>query len=447
LVSDLLILTVVFTLYFILLYVFSKKKLLEKYDINLFGPIVMVHFHKGKDIIEKIARHKRFWTIIGSAAVTVCFVLSVLLIPLLVWNALLSFQLPVEAAPSPILAIGLPGVNPIMSGVNFWYAVVGLIIAIVVHETAHGVMARIAGVELKSVGLMFLVIPIGAFVEPDEEELKKVARSKRIRVFAISPFINIVLAIAFSLIFSLALMNMVHVKYEGVGVVYVAQDMPAQQVGIRPGMIITEIRDSTGTYVIRSSLDLQKYLSMKKVGDQITVKVYGGQSFNVTLASKAIYTKNASDVDKASLGIVMMDTREIEKIYDALRFPFSNVKSFINYAMLPFLELWGSSPLRKPYTDFLDTSIPSGLFWPLASTLYWIFWINLMLGITNSLPALPLDGGYVVREVVDWVTLKTKLSEVSREKFVSVICYTLTFFVAFLFILQFVGPYLRVIFS
>ncbi|MGC8934962.1 MAG: site-2 protease family protein [Thermoproteota archaeon] len=445
--DQLLIIAAVLMLYFTILYILNKKKLLEKYDIALWGPVLMVRSHKGEDVIERIAEHKHFWIIVGSIAVTVCFALSILLIPLLVWNAVLSFQLPVEAAPSPILAIGLPGVNPIMSGVNFWYAVVGLVIAVVVHEAAHGVMARIAGVKLKSVGLMFLVIPIGAFVEPDEEELKKATYLKRIRVFAISPFMNILLAITFSLIFSLALMNMVHVKHEGVGVAYVVPGMPAQQVGIRPGMIITEIRDSTGTYAIRSSTDLQKYLSTKKVGEQITVKIYEGQSFNVTLASKAIYTKNTSDVDKASLGIIMVDTKDITKIYDALKFPFSSLKGFINYAMLPFLELWGSSPLHKPYTDFLDTSIPSELFWPLASTFYWIFWINLMLGITNSLPALPLDGGYVVREVVDWVLFKMKLSEVSREKFVSGICYTLTFFVAFLFLLQFVGPYLRVIFS
>lgn len=445
--NELLTLTVVLVAYFAIIYVLSKKKLLEKYNITLWGPILMVHSHKGEDIIEHIAEHKHFWEIVGSIAITVCFILSILLIPLLIWNAMLSFQLPVEAAPSPVLAIGLPGVNPIMSGVNFWYAVVGLVVAVVAHEAAHGVMARIAKVKLRSVGLMFLVIPIGAFVEPDEEELKKITHLKRVRVFAISPFVNIMLAIAFSLIFSLVLMNMVHVKSEGVGVAYVVPGMPAQQVGIRPGMIITEIHDSTGTYVIRNSLDLQNYLSMKNVGDRVIVKTYGGQSFNITLASKAIYTKNSSDVNKASLGIVMISTRDITRMYDTLRFPFSSFKRFIDYAMLPFLELWGGSPLRKPYTDFLDTLIPPELFWPLASTFYWIFWINLMLGVTNSLPALPLDGGYVVRESLDWVMSKMKLSEVSREKFVSGICYTLTFFVAFLFLLQFVGPYLRVIFG
>lgn len=445
--NELLIVAVILTLYFTILYVLRKKKLLEKYNITLWGPVVMVHSHKGEDIIERIAKHRHFWTIIGSIAIVFCLILSVLLIPLLVWNAVLSFQLPVEAAPSPVLAIGLPGVNPIMSGVNFWYAVVGLTIAVVVHEVAHGVMARLAGVKLKSVGLMFLVLPIGAFVEPDEEELKRSTYLRKLRVYAISPFMNILLAMVFSLVFSLVLMNMINVKSEGVGVVYVVPNMPAQRVGIQPGMIITEIRDSNGIHAIRSSLDLQNYLLKKKIGDQITVKTYDGQSFNVTLASKSIYTKNPSDANNASIGIIMVDTKDITKIYDTLRFPFSDFKRFVYYIMLPFLELSGSSPLHKPYTDFLNTLIPSNLFWPLVTTFYWIFWINLMLGVTNSLPALPLDGGYVIREGLDFVLFKMNFSNVNREKFIDIACYTLTFFVASLFVLQFIGPYLRVIFS
>ncbi|MEM0219937.1 MAG: site-2 protease family protein [Thermoproteota archaeon] len=445
--NNLLVIAIAFLLYSVILYILSRKKLLEKYNIILWGPLLMIHSHKGEDIINRVAEHKRFWIIVSSIAIAVCFVLSILLIPLLIWNAMLSFQLPIEAAPSPILAIGLPGVNPIMSGANFWYAIVGLVIAVIVHEAAHGVMARIAEVKLKSVGLILLMLPIGAFVEPDEEELKATSYLKRVRVFAISPFMNIMLAIIFSLVFSLVMMNMVHIKCEGVGVVYVVPNMPAQQVGIRPGMIITEIQDLNGTHVIKNSTDLQKYLLKKNVGDQVAVRTYGGQIFYVTLASKAIYTKNSSDYNKASLGIVMIDTKDIARTYDALKFPFSSFRRFIDYTMLPFLELRGNSPLNKPYTDFLDTLISSEFFWPLATTFYWIFWINLMLGVTNLLPALPLDGGYVVHEGLSWTLHKINISEISREKLVNAMSYTLTLFVVFLFVIQFIGPYLRVIFG
>ena len=29
------------------------------------------------------------------------------------------------------------------------------------------------------------------------------------------------------------------------------------------------------------------------------------------------------------------------------------------------------------------------------SLIFWIFWLNLVLGITNALPAVPFDGGFL----------------------------------------------------
>ncbi|MCW4035472.1 MAG: hypothetical protein NWF03_08930, partial [Candidatus Bathyarchaeota archaeon] len=69
----------------------------------------------------------------------------------------------------PASYLMLPGINPILPILYGWLAIV---CAIVIHEGAHGVIARNQGLNVKSSGLMFfLIIPIGAFVDVDEDQL------------------------------------------------------------------------------------------------------------------------------------------------------------------------------------------------------------------------------------------------------------------------------------
>ncbi len=446
--DGLLITVIVLAAYIAIISILKYKKLLEKHNMSLWGPILMVRTHKGADIIERAAAHRRFWTVVGPVAIAVCAILAVLLVPLLIWNAALSFQIPVESTPSPALVIGLPGINPIMSGANFWYAILGLVVGIVVHEGLHGVFTRLAGIKLKSVGLLFLAIPLGAFVEPDEEELGKTTRFKRARVFAAGPFANIVLAVIFGMIFSSLMMGAVQIKSEGAGIIYVEHNSPAGLAGISPGMIITNVSDSMGTQIIRNSTDLQKYLSSKKIGDHVVVGTYGGQSYNTMLASAATYTKNQSDANKAYLGVATVGTKDAMKIYNALEHPFSGFGNFLYYILLPIAEFRsGISPLHAPYTDFVITPIAPAFFWPLTIAFYWIFWLSLMLGTTNALPVIPLDGGYIFREGLDWTLSKTKLSEARRSKIAASACYSMTFFIIALIVIQFIGPRLGALFG
>ena len=39
-----------------------------------------------------------------------------------------------------------------------------------------------------------------------------------------------------------------------------------------------------------------------------------------------------------------------------------------------------------------------GSFWILANILYWLAWMNLLLGMSNALPLFPLDGGLLFRD-------------------------------------------------
>lgn len=78
-----------------------------------------------------------------------------------------------------------------------------------VHELSHGILCRVEGVRVKSMGAIFLLFPIGAFVEPDDTELfgdektpPKATRQARLRILSAGVIANfIVAAIALALFF------------------------------------------------------------------------------------------------------------------------------------------------------------------------------------------------------------------------------------------------------
>ncbi|PJB21662.1 MAG: peptidase M50, partial [Euryarchaeota archaeon CG_4_9_14_3_um_filter_38_12] len=145
----------------VLIYILNRKKILEKHHMSLSGPILLVHTTTGRKTIEKIAR-KKIWKGFGNFAVVLCVAVMIFMVVMLCWSASIATQIPESMAPSPRMLIGLPIINPI---IPLWYGLLGLIIAMVVHEFSHGILAAFAKVKIKSLGVLFLVLPLGAFVE------------------------------------------------------------------------------------------------------------------------------------------------------------------------------------------------------------------------------------------------------------------------------------------
>ncbi len=74
------------------------------------------------------------------------------------------------------------------------YALVSLIIIIVVHESFHGVLCRLEKIKLKSYGLLFLgLVPMGAFVEPDEESLSRKKSIQKNKMYSAGSMGNFIL--------------------------------------------------------------------------------------------------------------------------------------------------------------------------------------------------------------------------------------------------------------
>ena len=155
----------------------QHRKLLEPRNLSLAGPILMWRTGRGRNLIDRLARPKRFWRAFGDVSIVLVVAAMVGTTVLLLWEATLVQSAAVRAnPPSPDLLLGLPGINRL---IPLGYGVFGLAVAIVLHEFCHGILARAVDVKVRSVGAIFLVVPIGAFVEPDEDEMRRLPPPQR----------------------------------------------------------------------------------------------------------------------------------------------------------------------------------------------------------------------------------------------------------------------------
>ena len=169
-----------------------------------------------------------------------------------------------ELGPGAILL--LPGINPMLPIVYGWIAIV---VAIVIHEGAHGVIARNVGFNVKSSGLLFfLIIPIGAFVDVDEEQIKTAKARPALKVMAAGVGANTIIGVA-CLIGLLLIVGGLSPAINGVYVNDVTEGMPAQTAGLLPRDVLISIDNTT----ISNSTQLRTILDNKTAGDTVLVTV------------------------------------------------------------------------------------------------------------------------------------------------------------------------------
>ncbi len=97
----------------------------------------------------------------------------------------------------------VPGVAPLIPGITIPLVagIISLIILLVVHEFSHGVLAKIAKIRIRSIGvILFGIIPLGAYVEPDEREVRKLKAYAQDRISIAGISANMVTSIFFFII-------------------------------------------------------------------------------------------------------------------------------------------------------------------------------------------------------------------------------------------------------
>ena len=326
---------------------------------------------------------------------------------------------------SPASYLLLPGINPLLPIVYGWLAI---ICAIAVHEGAHGIIARNRGLNVKSSGLLFfLIIPIGAFVDVDEDEIAKAKAKDSLRVMAAGVAGNVVVAAA-CLLALLVILNGLTPVVNGVYVSTVVEGMPAEAAGLLPEDVFVSINDVP----IANFDELEAFLNTKSPGDTIQVTVARGTDWQEQYSTSVTLTESTETADKAVMGVLVGNLATEERL------------TFYRNPNLETLSIYLVPPaLRPSLVPFSDPLIPFythelGAQWHVyANIFFWLWFVNINVAVFNALPIYPLDGGRIFN-----ITLKSALGKKLSEKTITRITAIVTATIIWLFAMIILIPYM-----
>jgi membrane-associated protease RseP (regulator of RpoE activity) len=371
--------------------------IIDRKNIEFKSGLIMRRTKRGKRWLYETARKYKkllYWT--TTIGVFAWFVISVVTFGILgysVYNMFANPELAVAQGPSSRLI--LPSIGGVqypnfVLGVPIWFWIIGIFVVVSVHEPFHAFAARLKNISIKSMGLALLFIFPIAFVEPDDNQVKKLKPLSKMRIYAAGSFANLMVAlITFLIIFGVGLLasDIFSSVQDGAMIISVAPNSPASEAGLTKFTTITEVDNQRVRNVTEFSDIMGKYTPNQTV--QITTNdgVYSIRTIgSETNASRAIIGVNlGSDLE------------------------FSGILS----------------GLGKPSTTFL--------YWfDWVNQLFtWLFVINLGVGSFNLLPVRFLDGGYLY---------ETLLQKFFKDKVVKNIITVLSVAFLFLIIMSLLGP-------
>jgi membrane-associated protease RseP (regulator of RpoE activity) len=392
----LLILILLVGAYTAIAFVIYRNKLWEE-RIVFYGPIMAIRTNR-VGFFDKFASYRTFFRLYGTAGVIAVIIVSVFITVMLFISV--RYTLLTQPEPTGIYEpqniLLLPGINEyVPSTLAVWLA---FVITIGIHEFGHAILCRVENIKVKTMGALIAVIPIGFFVEPDEEELDKTKGMAKVRMFGAGITNNLV--VGFSC-FVLLILFMGLVAPIGQPVIKgVYKDYAAANAGIPSGSVIKGISTYSINQTVSTRQDISALLNTTKPGDSITLIIEKNgttKPYNLTLSK---WPDDISGMKSGFMGVEYYDGTTVKSVIQGMLSPLG----FFQFLIIPFATDSGSQYLRILAFDTPDTTyyhVPFEGYWGFMHLLFWCGWINLNVGIFNAIPMIPLDGGYIFKEGVE----------------------------------------------
>jgi len=372
-----------------------------KFDLHL--PLILIHTPYGLKFFDKAAKTRaaRFYARFNTYLMPLITIMALFLIIGSV-AALFSSETIREGARGvgPQANLLIPGLNPYLP---IWEGWIALVVTIIVHEAGHGIIARVYGVKVESTGLvLFLGIPIGAFVNIERDELNRISTKQKSSILTAGPMTNIVLAgislFAILLITStLVITKPMDPASYGVVVTNVNSGSLAESIGLDKGTTIQQIQNNQ----IRNPVELNDNLN-SNLGKEVTIGITAENGSKSTLVATLPPQREPG---KGILGVSITPVADPKEVLD-------RYNSMIFTSPLALLAPPTFVQGMVPYSDFMADKYTSPLFGSYytipASLFFWLWFINFNVAIFNALPIGPLDGGQLYNTLIDKKTQNKK---------------------------------------
>jgi len=210
--------------------------------VRVSGPIVTLHTGRGRAFLDRLARPRRLWRAWGNFGVGIALVVMVGAAVAVFGSALAAVRQPEQTTfNNPQNALVIPGVNDFLPLAAAPEIIFGLLVGLVVHEGGHGLLCRVEDIDIDSMGLAFLAfLPVGAFVEPDEDSRNRASRGSQTRMFAAGVTNNFLVTVLALLLLFGPVSGSIAVA-DGVPVGDVLRGSSADRAGLEYGDVITEV--------------------------------------------------------------------------------------------------------------------------------------------------------------------------------------------------------------
>jgi len=349
----------------VIIIVVAKALKLEKYGFEL-KAYSLVYKNKGVNdtLIKVLGRTKRSVKVFADLSVIAGFIMMGFAFYFLLNNVSNYF---VAQSNFSELTVLIPGVT-LTSPEAITYFLLSIPIVLVMHEGAHGIVAALEKIKIKTGGFAIFIAMFAGFVEPDEEEFEKAKKISKLRVIGAGATSNVLFAIVLGIImltnpvfgmiiesiplFGEPILNTFYELSSGVLILSTMENSGAEQAGLLGNDIITSINDIP----IRGPADFP----ILDPGDTATVSILrDGQEmeFGVEIMS------SPDDPERGLIGIMRDNS-----------IPYKPVMNFIDWSNVDF---------------------------NISMFLLWLWMISFFIGIINMLPLPILDGGKFIHTIID----------------------------------------------